>query len=69
MKHEVISLEVCERFAIDYPTIEGGYIIDTDDIEHTINELKKYYAFVDAPFNSIRYGWTIDVFENKYIEK
>ena len=59
-----MTVEIGEYFAVNYPTIEGGFTVDTDNINQLVNELKSEYAFVSEPVYSKQYGWAIKVYEH-----
>lgn len=53
---------VNELFAVNYPTLEGGFTIETNDITATIKELKQEYAFVDECMHKYNGHIEIDVY-------
>lgn len=61
---EAITVEVGEFFALNYPSLEGGFKADVDDLDAFLKELRGEYAYVGKPSYSKRYGWGVKVYEN-----
>lgn len=59
-----IEIEVGEFFATNYPSLEGGFKADIDDLDAFLEELRGEYAYVGKPSYSKRHGWCVDVYEN-----
>lgn len=58
-----MKVEVGEFFAFDYPTLEGGFTAEVDDLPALLEELRGEYAFVDEP--RMRRGiWSVKVYEH-----
>ena len=45
-----MKVEVGEFFALDYPTLEGGFTAEVDDLAAFLEELRGEYAFVSEPY-------------------
>jgi len=57
-----MRVEVGEFFSVDYPTLEGGFAEEVDDLSAFLEELRGEYAEVDEP-RLVRGTWTVRVYE------
>ena len=60
-----MTLQVGEFFATDYPTLEGGFTMEGDDLDAMLAELRREYAVVEEPTFSNRHGWRVRVYEHE----
>lgn len=59
-------VEVGEFFALNYPTLEGGFTCVDDDLDALVAELRCEYAFVDEPQKTSQGCW-IRVYEHEEV--
>lgn len=63
----MVNVYVSELFAVDYPSLEGGYTLEANSIDEAIAELEGSYYLVDEP-KKWRDGYSVRVYENGCME-
>lgn len=59
-----MTISVGEFFALNYPSLEGGFTAEVDDLDVFVEELRGEYAYVEEPTHSMRHGWGVKVYEH-----
>ena len=58
-----MELHVGEFWSVEYPTLEGGFTMEGDDLQAMLRELRGEYAVVEEPTFTSRHGWCVKVYE------
>ena len=60
----MVQVEVGEFFAVNYPTLEGGFTAEGENLEAVLDELRNCYPVVAEPSFAQGQGWYVAVYEH-----